>query len=71
MVKRNALGVLSSIALEAGFSPGASNAALMVLDASARSFSTNAPPGRYFVRVHASNACGTSAPSNEVAVAVQ
>ena len=66
-----ASGTISSIALEAGFSPGASNAALIVLDPSARTFSTSAPPGTYFVRVRASNACGTSAPSNEVVVAVQ
>src|SRR5262249_56214014 len=66
-----ASGSISSIALEAGFSPGASNAALIVLDGAARAFSTNAPPGTYFVRVRATNACGTSAPSNEVVVGVQ
>jgi len=64
-------GPITSIAVEAGFTPGASNAALVVLDPSARTFSTNAPPGSYFVRVRASNACGSSAPSNEVVVAVQ
>jgi hypothetical protein len=66
-----ASGTITSIALEAGFSPGASNAALIVLDAGARAFSTTAPPGTYFVRARATNACGTSAPSNEVVVAVQ
>jgi glucose/arabinose dehydrogenase len=66
-----ASGTITSIALEAGFTPGASTAALIVLDASARAYSTPAPPGTYFVRVRASNACGASAPSNEVVVAVQ
>jgi glucose/arabinose dehydrogenase len=65
-----ASGTITSITLEAGFSPGASDAALIVLDAAARAFSTNAPPGTYYVRVRATNACGTSAPSTEVVVAV-
>jgi len=65
-----AAGTITSIMLEAGFSPGSANAAVIVLDAGARAFSTNAPPGTYFVRVRATNACGTSAPSNEVMVAV-
>jgi len=66
-----ASGTITSITLEAGFSPGASDAALIVLDAAARAFSTNAPPGTYYVRVRATNACGTSAPSNEALVVVQ
>src|SRR5262249_29921815 len=65
-----ASGTITSIALEAGSTPGGSNAALIVLDAAARAFSTTAPRGTYFVRVRASNACGTSAPSNEVVAAV-
>ena len=42
-----ASGLISSILLEAGFSPGASNAAVAVLDGGSRAFSTNAPPGNY------------------------
>jgi len=49
---------------------GASNAAVIMLDPAARTFSTNAPPGTYYVRVRATNACGTSAPSNEILVNV-
>ena len=56
--------------LEAGYTPGASNAAVIVLDPSARAFSTNAPPGTYYVRVRAMNACGSSAGSNEIVISV-
>jgi hypothetical protein len=66
----SASGTITSISLEAGFSAGASNAAMIVLDPSARTFSTNAPPGTYYVRVRATNACGTSTPSNEILVSV-
>jgi len=65
-----ASGTITSISLEAGFSAGASNAAVIMLDQAARTFSTNAPPGTYYVRVRATNACGTSAPSNEILVIV-
>jgi hypothetical protein len=34
------------------------------------SVGTPAPPGTYFVRIRAQNACGTSAPSNEQAITV-
>jgi len=65
-----ASGSISSVTLEAGFAPGLSNAAAVVLDGSARAYSTNASPGSYYVRVRAANACGTSGASNEVTVAV-
>jgi glucose/arabinose dehydrogenase len=65
-----ASGALTSVAIEAGYSPGASNAAVVVLDAAARAFSTTAPPGTYYVRIRAANACGSSAASNEVAITV-
>jgi predicted phage tail protein len=45
--------------LGAGFSPGATNAATVALGA-ALSLNAQAPPGTYFVRVAATNACGTS-----------
>jgi hypothetical protein len=66
----SASGTISSIVLEAGFTPGASNAAMIVLAGDSRSYSTNAPPGTYYVRARAANACGTSGASNEVLVSV-
>jgi hypothetical protein len=55
--------------LEAGTSPGLTNAASMTLPNSP-SFSVVAPPGAYYVRARARNACGTSAVSNEIVVHV-
>jgi hypothetical protein len=55
--------------LEAGTSPGLANAASMTLPNSP-SFSVAAPPGTYYVRARARNACGTSAVSNEIVVHV-
>lgn len=55
--------------LLAGSGPGASNLATVAVG-SATSFPANAPAGTYYVRVVASNACGTSAPSNEETVVV-
>jgi hypothetical protein len=65
-----ASGTITAIVLEAGSTPGASNAAVVVLDSSARAFSSNAPPATYYVRVRATNACGSSAGSNELAITV-
>jgi predicted phage tail protein len=65
-----ASGTIASIVLEAGSVPGASNAAVVVLDASARAFSSSASPGTYFVRVRATNACGSSTGSNELLITV-
>ena len=53
--------------LEAGQSTGTSNLANLPLG-NTTSFSATAPLGAYFVRVRAVNACGVSAPSNEVVV---
>ncbi len=61
-----ASGAMTSIVLEAGASPGGSDAAVVVLAPSARTFSSSAPPGAYYVRVRAVNACGASAASNLV-----
>jgi hypothetical protein len=54
--------------LEAGFSRGASNAG--VVPTTATSLVAGAPPGTYFVRVHATNACGTSAATADLTVNV-
>lgn len=52
----------------AGYSPGASDAARVPWGS--RGFSAVAPPGTYYVRVHAINPFGRSAPSNEVRIDV-
>jgi hypothetical protein len=54
--------------IEAGSAAGASN--VLVAPLSGTSVTTQAPPGTYFVRVRARNACGQSAPTNEVVVTV-
>ena len=57
--------------LEAGFTPGASNLFVSPTGSAATAFtSRGADAGTYFVRVRASNAEGTSEPSNEVTVVV-
>jgi hypothetical protein len=65
-----ASGTITSTILEAGYSPGLTNAAMIVLDPSARSYATPAPPGTYYVRVRTVNACGESGASNEIVVPV-
>jgi hypothetical protein len=60
-------GALTDYRLEAGRSPGSSDAATVTLPASATSFATTGAPGTYYVRVRGRNACG-SAVSNEVIV---
>lgn len=61
--------------IAAGSMPALSNVANIRVPASATSFSTAAPPGRYYVRVYAGNGCGgafeVGLPSNEVIVNVQ
>ena len=56
--------------VEAGSAPGAANVLAVNLGATTtQQFSVGgAPPGTYFVRVRAVNACGVSTPSNEVTV---
>ena len=63
-----ASGTITRIVLESGSTPGTSNAAVIVLDPSARTFSTSAAAGTYYLRARAANACGSSAASNEVVV---
>jgi Fibronectin type III domain len=54
--------------LQAGSGPTASD--LAALPVAGTSFSTGAPPGRYYARVVAVNAFGSSPPSNELIIAV-
>ena len=55
----------ASYSLEAGSAAGQSNI-LTTNVGSATSLSASAPPGRYFTRVRAVNACGASPASNEI-----
>jgi hypothetical protein len=59
----------TSYVLEAGSAPGLSN--LLVSDqGAATSLSAVAGNGTYYIRLRAKNACGASAPSNEIALNV-
>ena len=55
--------------LEAGYGPGATNFTFSFASPAA-GVSVNAPPGTYYVRVRAVNACGQSAPSIQRTVVV-
>ena len=65
-----ASGVPTSYGLEAGSAPGTANLANTDVGAVTTFTATGVGPGTYFVRVRAKNACGTSAPSNEVTIVV-
>ncbi len=54
--------------LEAGTGEGKNDIGTFVAAGSATSMDRPAPPGRYFVRLFARNACGTSPASNEIVV---
>jgi hypothetical protein len=56
--------------LVAGSAPGLDNLARFGIAGPATSFSATAPPGTYYVRVVAFNACGASPFSNEVTLVV-
>jgi glucose/arabinose dehydrogenase len=60
----------SQFVLEAGSATGLANLAIVGVGGASRSLSVEAPPGTYYVRMRAVNACGTSGPSNEVIVTV-
>jgi len=61
---------VSSYTVEAGSSPGLANLARLVTGAATSFFVAGVPAGTYYVRVRATNAAGTSDPSNEIAVVV-
>jgi glucose/arabinose dehydrogenase len=56
--------------VEAGTSPGSTNAGVFLIGSAVPGVTGAAPPGTYFVRVRSLNACGTSGVSNEVVVVV-
>jgi hypothetical protein len=60
-------GLVSDYLLEAGTSPGASDAATVTLPSTATSFSATGAPGTYYVRLRARNACGHAA-TDDVAI---
>jgi hypothetical protein len=62
-----AAATASSYALEAGQTPGSSNLGVLPLG-NVQSLTATVPLGAYYVRARASNACGTSGPTNEAAV---
>ena len=61
---------VSTYVIEAGDTPGTNNVGIFVAPGGASTFQREAPAGTYYARVFARNACGTSAPSNEVTVTV-
>ncbi len=56
--------------IEAGSQPGLNDQGTFVVPATGTTFGDKTPPGTYYVRVYARNACGTSPASNEVTVTV-
>lgn len=60
----------TSYLVEAGSVSGAANLAVIDTGNVSPILMATAPPGTYFVRVRAKNACGLSAPSNQVVVVV-
>ena len=66
-----ASGVVQGYRVVAGSAPGAANLAVLPYPATVTSLGAPVPYGTYYVRVHATNVCGLSPPSNEVALVVQ
>ncbi len=59
-------GAPTRYTLLAGSGPGLSNLARVPFSGPTTTFQATAPPGSYFVRLAATNAFGTSGPSNEI-----
>jgi hypothetical protein len=60
----------TSFIVEAGSASGLADLAVLNTGSTLPTFLATAPSGTYFVRVRATNAFGTSAPSNEVVIVV-
>jgi predicted phage tail protein len=65
-----ASGQPTTYIIEAGSSPQTSNLANLSTGNAGTGLSAAAPPGTFYVRVRARNACGTSGSSNEIIVIV-
>ena len=60
----------TSLIVEAGTATGLANLGVISIDAGLRGAAVVVPPGTYFARLRAQNACGTSAASNEISISV-
>jgi hypothetical protein len=56
--------------VEAGSAPGRADVAVLPTGSAQTAFTLAAPPGRYYVRIRAINAAGSSVPSEEIAMQV-
>ena len=65
----SAAGTVTGYLVEASVVPGGANVATLPVVGTSLTV-PNVPPGTYFVRVRARNACGLSGPSNQVVVIV-
>jgi len=63
-------GTPTEYVIEAGDAPGLSNIAVLPTASAMTSFVIAASPGRYYVRVRALNANGSSLPSEEIELVV-
>ena len=63
-------GAPTEYVIEAGRAPGLTDLASLPTGNTAVGLTIGAPPGTYYVRIRARNACGTGSVSNEVEVVV-
>ena len=66
-----ASGVVQGYQVVAGTAPGLANLAILPYPSTVTSLGAPVAYGTYYVRVHATNVCGISPPSNEVTLVVQ
>jgi predicted phage tail protein len=63
--------IITGYQVRAGSAPGLTDIGVLPLPATARTFTANAPPGTYYLRVVAVNAAGASVASNEAVLVAQ
>jgi glucose/arabinose dehydrogenase len=66
----SAPGIVTSMLIDVGNGPGLTNLAIIEIPPGS-TVTAVAPPGTFYVRLRARNACGASAPSNEMVITVQ